>query len=171
MQGILLFCLMFIFAYPYIAKIPRIYLKTRGIFLCAGGRAQHEDGLSNGGVRSTLVRSTVLRGRDSQLLFEYPGKVLHVHNAAMQGNRLDLQFGCVEQIGRVFHAPPTDVFGYRLTGFFFENGGKITEADALTGGKDTCRQIGRQISVDDQDCLLHGEGVFLQAVLADQTAV
>ena len=86
---------------------------------------------------------------------EQLGKVLYIHDAAVQGNGLDLQIGGIEQVDGIFDAPRPYVFRERFTCFFFEYGAKISQANPLTGGQAAWRKIGRQIGVDHENGLLN----------------
>ena len=63
------------------------------------------------------------------------GEVLHVHDAAMSCDGLDLEVGGFEQLACLLHALFLDVVGERLAHFLFEDGGKVARADPRFRGQ------------------------------------
>ena len=72
--------------------------------------------------------------RFSRVFFKNLGKILHVHNAAMQGNSLHLQACGCQKMRRVLHSLFSDVFRNGFVGFFFKDRSKVALAHPLRSG-------------------------------------
>lgn len=55
------------------------------------------------------------------VLFKDFGKVLHIHNPAVQSNRLHLQMGCIQEMHCILDPFFSNIFGHGFPGFFFKD--------------------------------------------------
>ena len=89
------------------------------------------------------------------MLFEYLGKILNVHYAAMKRDGLYLQMRGEKQMLGVIHSLIADVFRHGHSDLFFEYGSKISRAYIMSIGYHTERKICREIGIYHRYRLLH----------------
>ena len=83
----------------------------------------------------------VLAGWYVKMLFEELGKILNIHDPAMQGDVLDLQVTPAQKILGILHTLFMNVGGQRLPTLASEYRREVPCADTKTFGKNTGREI------------------------------